>query len=121
MSALSSGANFWRKRRFKRAPGFCLGVIPIGSADGMAQLHCGEFLVHGRRAKLLGNPSLEHTRLDLSDIPEAKIGDEVVIIGEQGGDRITPDAVVAHQRHARITDLAMAVRPSVPRRYIEAE
>ena len=75
--------------------------------------------MRGRRAKLLGNPSLEHTRLDLSDIPEAKLGDEVVIIGEQGGDRITPDAVVAHQRHARITDLAMAIRPSVPRKYLE--
>ena len=54
-------------------------------------------------------------------MPQAEIGDEVVIIGEQGGDGITPDAVVAHQNHARITDLAMAVRPSIPRRYIEAE
>jgi alanine racemase len=113
--------EFLAQAPFQTRPGIRLGVIPIGSADGMAQLHCGEALVHGRRVKLLGNPSLEHTRLDLSDIPEAKIGDEVVIIGEQGGDRITPDAVVAHQRHARITDLAMAVRPSVPRRYIEVE
>jgi alanine racemase len=112
-------SEFLAQAPFPMRPGIRLGVIPIGSADGMAQLHCGEVLVRGRRAKILGNPSLEHTRLDLSDIPEATLGDEVVIIGEQGGDKITPDAVVAHQRHARIADLAMAIRPSVPRKYLE--
>lgn len=111
-------SEFLAQAPFPMRPGTRLGVIPIGSADGMGQLHCGEVLVRGRRAKLLGNPSLEHSRLDLTDIPEAKLGDEVVIIGEQGGDRITPDAVVAHQRHARIADLAMAIRPSVPRKYL---
>ena len=106
---------------FPMRPGLRMGVLPIGSADGAAQLHCGVALVRGRRAKLLGNPSLEHMRLDLTDIPEAQIGDEVVLIGEQGGDAITPDAVVAYQKHARIADLAMAVRPSIPRRYIAVE
>jgi len=102
--------------------GMRMGVMPIGSADGMGQLHCGEVLVRGRRAKLLGNPSLEHTRLDLSDIPQARVGDEVVIIGAQGADRIAPEAVVACQRHARIADLAIAVRRGIPRRYLaEAE
>jgi alanine racemase len=97
-----------------------IGIIPIGSADGMSRLHCGEVLVRGRRAKVLGT-SLEHTRLDLSDIPKALMGDEVVIIGEQGSCKITPDAVVAHQRHQRIADLAIAIRPSIPRRYIDAD
>jgi alanine racemase len=112
--------EFLEQAPFRVRPGMRIGVMPIGSADGMAQLHCGEVLVRGRRAKLLGT-SLEHTRLDLSDIPQAQRGDEVVIIGAQEGDRITPDAVVAHQRHARIADLAMAVRHGIPRRYIEAE
>jgi len=112
--------EFLAQAPFPVRQGLRIGVIPIGSADGMAQLNCGEVLVRGRRAKLLGNPSLEHTRLDLSDIPEARMGDEVVIIGEQDADSITPDAVVAHQRHARIADLAMAIRPSIPRRYLEA-
>ncbi|SDR52695.1 alanine racemase [Rhizobiales bacterium GAS113] len=113
--------DFLEQAPFPVYPGMRMGVIPIGSADGMAQLHCGEVLVRGRRAKILGNPSLEHTRLDLSDIPQAQLGDEVVIIGEQETDRITPDAVVAHQRHARIADLGMAIRPSIPRLYVEAD
>jgi alanine racemase len=106
---------------FPVQPGMRIGVMPIGSADGLAQLHCGEVLICGQRARLIGNPSLEHTRLDLTELPQAEAGDEVVIIGEQGGDGITPDAVVEHQKHTRIADLAMAVRPSIPRRYIDAE
>jgi alanine racemase len=100
-------------------PGMRMGILPIGSADGAAQLHAGEVLVRGQRAGLIGNPSLEHMRIDLSEIPDAQLGDEVVLIGEQGGDAITPDAVVAYQKHARIADLAMAVRPSIPRQYSE--
>jgi alanine racemase len=111
---------FMNEAPFPVRPGMRMGVMPIGSADGVAQLHCGEFLVHGRRVKLVGNPSLEHTRVDLSDIPDAQLGDEVVIIGEQGADSITPDTVVAYQKHARIADLAMAIRPSIPRRYTES-
>jgi alanine racemase len=110
---------FLKEAQFPIRPGMRLGVMPIGAADGMAQLHCGEVLVRGRRAPLLGNPSLEHTRVDLTDIPEAQLGDEVVIIGAQGGERIAPDAVVAFQKHGRIADLAMAIRPSIPRRYLD--
>ncbi|MBV9567027.1 MAG: alanine racemase [Hyphomicrobiales bacterium] len=113
--------EFLAQAPFPTRPNMRLGVMPIGSSDGMAQLHCGEVLVRGRRAKLLGSPSLEHTRLDLSDVPEAAVGDEVVIIGKQGRDQITTDAVVAHQRHSRIADLAMAVRPSIPREYLDPE
>ena len=103
---------------FRVRPGMRMGVIPLGSADGAAQLHAGAALVHGRRAPVIGGPSLEHMRLDLTEIPEAILGDEVVLIGEQDGSRISPEEVVAFQNHTRIADLAMAVRPSIPRRYI---
>jgi alanine racemase len=110
-------SEFLNEVPFPIRPRMRIGVVPIGAADGMAQLHCGEVLVRGRRAPLVGNPSLEHTRIDLTEIPEAQLGDKVVIIGAQGGERILPDAVVAHQKHTRIADLAMAIRPSIPRLY----
>lgn len=108
---------FMDQAPFPMRPGMRMAVIPIGVSDGMAQLHCGEVLVRGRRAPVI-SASLEHTRIDVSEISDAELGDEVVIIGEQGDDRITPDAVVSHQGHARIADLAMAVRPSIPRNYL---
>src|SRR5262249_3766811 len=73
-----------------------LGVVPMGSADGLRWLHAGRVLVRGHAAPLLGAPSLEHTRIDLSDVPGARVGDEVVIIGRQGALEITPAEVAAH-------------------------
>ena len=49
-----------------------IGVIPIGSADGLRLLSCGEVLVRGRRCRIVGGMSLEHTRIDLSAVPEAE-------------------------------------------------
>jgi alanine racemase len=112
---------FMNEAPFPVRPGMRMGVLPIGSADGAAQLHSGEVLVRGRRARIIGGPSLEHMRIDVSTVPDAQIGDEVVLIGEQAGETITPDAVVAHQKLSRVADLAMAVRPSVPRRYLGPE
>src|SRR5262245_1622124 len=56
-----------------------LGVIPMGSADGLSWLHAGRVLVRGRAVPIVSGPSLEHTRVDLTEVPDARVGDEVVI------------------------------------------
>ena len=95
-----------------------LGVIPIGYSDGVHRLNAGAVLVGGTRAALLGPPSIEYTRVDLTDVPDAKAGDEVVIIGAQGAERITPDDVIAHTKAGRLTDLACEIRPGIQRIYL---
>jgi alanine racemase len=94
-----------------------VGVIPMGRSEGLVALNVGHVLVHGRRAQILGAISLEHTRVDLTAIPDARIGDEVVVIGEQGHDRISLDEVAEHQ-NTSLTYLALEVRESVRRRYL---
>lgn len=96
-----------------------MGVVPIGSADGIAQVHCGSVLVRGQRARIIGKPSLEHTRIDLSGIRNPEVGDEVVFIGQQRDAQITPEEVAAYQGHGRVADLAIALRAHVPRFYAE--
>jgi len=93
-----------------------VGVLPMGRSDGLAALHAGEVLIHGRRVRILGAISLEHTRVDLTNVPDAAVGDEVVIIGTQGTSRISVDEVVEHQRSTSL-NLALEVRESVLRHY----
>ncbi len=93
-----------------------LGVIPMGSADGLRWLHAGHVLVRGRVARLIGSPSLEHTRIDLTAVPDAAVGDEVVIIGRQGDLQITP-AEVAAQHGLGLHHVATTVGPRVARVY----
>jgi alanine racemase len=93
-----------------------LGVIPAGSADGLAWLHAGHVLLRGRAARIIGAPSLEHTRIDLTDVPDARVGDEVVIIGRQGGAEVTM-AEVAARHGLGLHHVATTVGPRVARVY----
>ena len=74
-----------------------IGVLPIGYADGFrrAPANWGEVLVRGQRAPLVGRVCMDMSMVDVTDVPGARVGDEVVLIGEQGGDRITVEAVAA--------------------------
>jgi alanine racemase len=93
-----------------------LGVVPMGSADGLRWLHAGRVLVRGRAVPLIGAPSLEHTRIDLTTVPDAAVGDEVVIIGRQGELEITP-AEVAARHGLGLHHVATTVGPRVTRVY----
>jgi alanine racemase len=93
-----------------------IGVIPMGTADGLRSLCCGEVLVRGRRCRVAGAMSLEHTRIDLSAVPDAERGDEVVVVGKQGDQEITPEEVETANRLGS-AGLGVVAAASVPRIY----
>ncbi len=62
-----------------------IATISIGYADGLLRLAGGgrfSALVRGQRAATLGNVCMDMTMLDVTQIPEAQVGDEVTIFGE---------------------------------------
>jgi alanine racemase len=68
-----------------------LALIAAGYADGLDR-HLGNrfhLLVRGERAPLVGRVSMDQSVIDVTEIPEARAGDEVVLIGAQQGDRIS--------------------------------
>jgi alanine racemase len=93
-----------------------LGVIPMGVADGLDRLHAGRVLVRGQVAPIVSGPNLEHTRIDLSQVPDAQVGDEVIIIGRQGDAEITT-AEVAKRHGLGLHHVATTVGPRVTRVY----
>lgn len=59
-----------------------VATIPVGYADGFLRRNKGgEVLVHGRRARLLGNICMDACMVDVTDIPDVKEGDTVVLFG----------------------------------------
>ena len=67
-----------------------LGLIPYGWSDGYPKRipENATALLHGKRVRLLGPTHSELLRVDLTDVPDARIGDEVVLLGRQGNDEI---------------------------------
>lgn len=98
--------------------GMRVGVLPVGYSDNIHRVNAGCVLVCEQRVPILNPASLEYVRIDLSDVPEAKVGDEVVIVGQQGSERITPQEVARAQGAARVVDLALDVGRFIPRVYV---
>ncbi|MDQ3701032.1 MAG: alanine racemase, partial [Chloroflexota bacterium] len=85
-----SYGNTWVTPRPSR-----IGVLPLGYADGLrrAPATWGDVLIRGQRAPLVGRVCMDMCMVDVTDIAGARPGDEVVLIGEQGGGRITAEEV----------------------------
>jgi alanine racemase len=61
------------------------GVIAVGYGHGLSWLLSsrGQVLVGGRRVPILGRVTMDLTMVDVTDVPGASVGDEVVLFGEQ--------------------------------------
>jgi alanine racemase len=67
-----------------------IAVLPIGYGDGFPRVrNTGGALIHGRRAPLIGGIAMDALMVDITDIPEAQMWDEAVIMGRQGNEEIT--------------------------------
>ncbi len=102
-----------------RAPsGTFVGVVPVGYGDGVrrALTNNAEVLVGGRRYPVVGTVSMDSLTIDLGPEPAAAIGDEVILIGAQGSERILCEEVA--RRLGTINyEVVCGVSPRVPREH----
>jgi alanine racemase len=68
-----------------------VGTIPAGYADGFNRLFSnrGRVLLGGRSYPVVGRVCMDQSMIDLGPETDAKVGDEVVLIGRSGGEEIT--------------------------------
>jgi len=108
----------WRAPRPSR-----IGVVACGYGDGYDR-HAADgtpVLVAGQRTVIAGKVSMDMLTVDLTDIPEADIGSEVVLWGRAAsGEVLSVDEVARHCDTISYT-LLTGVLPRVPRRYHGAD
>jgi alanine racemase len=67
-----------------------IAILPIGYGDGFPRVRNeGGAILHGQRAPLVGGVAMDAITVDVTDIPQAKMWDEAVIMGRQGNEEIT--------------------------------
>lgn len=67
-----------------------IAVLPIGYGDGFPRVrNQGGALIHGKHAPLIGGIAMDALMVDITEIPEAQMWDEAVIMGRQGDQEIT--------------------------------
>ena len=86
------GRTFTAKRETR------IMTLPIGYGDGYPRLlsNRAEVLVKGRRARVAGNVCMDMLMVDITDVPGVTLEDEVVLMGRQGEDCISPEELARH-------------------------
>ena len=73
-----------------------IAVLPIGYGDGFPRVrNQGCALLHGQRAPIVGGVAMDALMVDITDIPEAQMWDEAVLMGRQGNEEITVRDIAA--------------------------
>ena len=96
-----------------------VATVPIGYADGVRRrLYAvgGEALLRGRRRPICGVVTMDQLTIGCGDDRSVRAGDEVVLIGSQGDERITA-ADWAERLDTIAYEIVCGIGPRVPRRY----
>lgn len=90
LKTVPKGETLGYSRSFTTARDSLIATIPIGYHDGYPRglSNNGKVIINGVYASIVGRVSMDWTIIDVTDVPDVKIGDEVILIGESGGLRI---------------------------------
>lgn len=97
-----------------------LATVPVGYADGFwrSNINKANFIINGKKAPLTGRVCMDQLMIDVTDIPGVKAGDTVVIMGEQGSEKIL-SSDIADINNTISYEILCAVGKRVPRYYIK--
>jgi alanine racemase len=95
-----------------------IATVPVGYGDGLPRAlgRRGRVLLAGRPLPFAGRVAMDLVMLDVTELPTAREGDEVVVIGAQGtarqtaGDLATAVGTISYE-------IVVGIRRRVPRRY----
>lgn len=107
-------------RRFVTCRPCRIATIYVGYNDGYPrfQTNRGEVLVRGRRCPVVGTVCMDAVMIDITEVPEARTGDEVVLIGRQGDEEIPADEIAAKGETINY-EIVCKISPRVTRVFVQ--
>ena len=112
-SPVSYGGTFVTRRES------VIATLPVGYADGYKRSlsNRAAVLVRGRRAPVVGRVTMDLTMADVTDIGGVQPGDEVVLLGRQGGETIAAEEMAGWAETISY-EILTSISPKIPRDYI---
>jgi len=98
-----------------------IAVLPMGYGDGFPRVrNAGQVLIHGQRAPIIGGAAMDAMMVDITNIPQARQWDEVVVLGRQGDQEISVHDLAALTGTVSY-DVMTKLGIRLPRVYVEGE
>ena len=97
-----------------------VATVPVGYADGYSRSLSGKFyvLIHGKKAPILGRICMDQMMVDVTDIPEVKVGDQVTLVGKDGDQQISVEEI-AEAAGSFNYEFVCGISRRVPRYYVQ--
>lgn len=111
--AVSYGSTFVTTDKTK------IATVPVGYADGYPRYlsNKGEVIVKGVRCRILGRICMDQFMIDVTNVPDATVGDEVTLIGIDGNEVITVEDL-SHPEYRFNYEFCCLINKRVPRIYV---
>jgi alanine racemase len=94
-----------------------IGAVAVGYGDGYRRIDGNVVLIGGRRVPVIGRVCMDQLLVQLDSVPEARMGDEAVLIGPQGSERLRAEDVAAIWGTLSY-EVVCGITDRVPRRYV---
>ena len=96
-----------------------VATLSVGYGDGYPRglSNAGRVLIHGKSAPILGRICMDQCMVDVTDIPEAKQGDVVTLMGRDGDDFISAEEIGATVGNSFHYEVVCDISKRVPRVY----
>jgi len=96
-----------------------IATIPVGYADGFLRCNSNnaKVLVHGEKASVVGRVCMDMTMVDVTGIKNVVVGDDVIIIGTQGNEKISAENIAKRCKTINY-EVVTSISKRVPRVYI---
>jgi alanine racemase len=94
--------------------------LPVGYADGYPRAcsNRSQVLVRGRRLPIVGRVCMDMSLIDVTDCPEALVGDRVMLFGEEDGKKIGVEEI-AILANTFAYEIFCGISPRVPRLLVD--
>ncbi|MEP7038144.1 MAG: alanine racemase [Acidobacteriota bacterium] len=113
------GETLGYSRTFETKRNSIIATIPIGYQDGYSRSFSkrGRAIINGVFAPIVGRISMDWTILDVTEVPNVKVEDEVILIGEQNNLKITAEDL-AKLDDTISYEITCGINRRVPRKYV---
>lgn len=117
---LPAGEYISYGREFKTLRESVIATLPVGYADGYTRLlfNKAKVIINGSFVPVIGRICMDQCMVDVTEVKNVKVGDEVVLMGEQGGLSFTADHI-AELIGTINYEITCMISKRVPRVYIK--
>ena len=98
----------------------CVATVPVGYADGYRRSLSSRFhvLIHGKKAPILGRVCMDQMMVDVTEIPDVKSSDPVVLVGTSDNESISVEDISAAADSFNY-EFVCGISRRVPRQYTQ--